>query len=96
MAIAFIRFNRRRRSWSAAFSVSASKAGRDFAAVTGQGLDGAPVRFEGDGLLAKCLQHETDHTDGIVFGDRLSARSMKRLRKQHEAAVADFPDGWPT
>ncbi len=36
----------------------------DFAAVEGQGLDGQPVRFEGDGLLAKCLQHETDHTLG--------------------------------
>ena len=68
----------------------------DFAAVTGQGLDGQPVRFEGDGLLAKCLQHETDHTAGIVFGDRVSARSMKRLRKQHEAAAADYPDDWPT
>lgn len=68
----------------------------DFAVVTGVGLDGAPVRFEGDGLLAKCLQHETDHTAGIVFGDRVSARAMKKLRKQHDAAVADYPDGWPT
>ena len=68
----------------------------DFAAVTGLGLDGQPVRFEGDGLLAKCLQHETDHTAGIVFGDRLSARSMKKLRKQHDAAVDEYPAEWPT
>ena len=68
----------------------------DWAAVEGQGLDGEPVRFEGDGLLAKCLQHETDHTVGIVFGDRLSAKAMKKLRKQHDAAVADYPDDWPT
>ncbi|KRB73922.1 peptide deformylase [Nocardioides sp. Root190] len=68
----------------------------DFAAVIGVGLDGQPVRFEGDGLLAKCLQHEADHTDGTVFGDRLSARMMKKLRKQHDAAVLDFPEGWPT
>ncbi|MDO9495996.1 MAG: peptide deformylase, partial [Nocardioides sp.] len=41
------------------------------ATVTGTGLDGAPVTFSGDGLLARCLQHETDHTLGTVFGDRL-------------------------
>ena len=53
----------------------------DYAVVEGQGLDGQPVRFEGDGLLAKCLQHETDHTLGTVFGDRISAKAMKKLRK---------------
>ncbi|HVK30409.1 MAG TPA: peptide deformylase [Nocardioides sp.] len=68
----------------------------DYAVVEGVGLDGQPVRFEGDGLLAKCLQHETDHTTGTVFGDRLSARAMKKLRKQHDAAVEDYPAEWPT
>ena len=43
----------------------------DFATVTGTGLDGSPVEFTGDGMLARCLQHETDHTLGTVFGDRL-------------------------
>ena len=47
------------------------RATRLRARVTGTGLDGAPVTFEGDGLLARCLQHETDHTLGTVFGDRL-------------------------
>ncbi len=68
----------------------------DFATVTGVGLDGEPVRFEGDGLLAKCLQHETDHTLGTVFGDRVSARAMKKLRKQHDAAADEYPPEWPT
>ncbi len=36
----------------------------DVASVTGTGLDGEPVGFSGDGLLARCLQHETDHTHG--------------------------------
>ena len=67
----------------------------DFAVVEGQGLDGEPVRFEGDGLLAKCLQHETDHTVGTVFGDRISAKAFKKLRKQHEAAAEDYPADWP-
>lgn len=68
----------------------------DFAVVEGQGLDGEPVRFEGDGLLAKCLQHETDHTLGTVFGDRISAKAMKKLRKQHDAAAEEFSPDWPT
>ena len=47
-----------------------------------QGLDGAARRIEADGLLARCLQHEQDHLDGILFVDHLSA--LKRgiiLRK---------------
>jgi peptide deformylase len=67
----------------------------DYAEVEGQGLDGEPVRYAGDGLLARCLQHETDHCQGRVFGDRLNRRAMKRLTKQHDEAVADFPPGWP-
>lgn len=67
----------------------------DRARVTGQGLDGEPVEFSGTGLLARCLQHETDHTLGMVFGDRLSTRLRKKLRKQMEAEAADYPEGWP-
>src|SRR6266540_3363810 len=39
----------------------------DWAKVTGVDHTGAPVTFEGSGLVARCLQHETDHTQGIVF-----------------------------
>jgi peptide deformylase len=67
----------------------------DRAEVVGQGLDGSPVRFVGTGLLARCLQHETDHCLGTVFGDRLSRRAYKKLEKQHDAAVEDYPPGWP-
>ncbi|WP_439939706.1 peptide deformylase [Nocardia sp. N13] len=67
----------------------------DWARVDGFGLDGEPVTFEGDGLLARCLQHETDHTLGTVFGDRLSAKSRKRLTKKHDAAAEDYPPTWP-
>ena len=41
--------------------------------------------------LARCLQHETDHTLGTVFGDRLSAKSRKKLGKKHDAAAEDYP-----
>jgi peptide deformylase len=67
----------------------------DWARVTGQGVDGAEVSYEGDGLLARCLQHETDHIDGTVFGDRISDRARKKLRKAMEAAAGDYPLDWP-
>jgi peptide deformylase len=67
----------------------------DWARVEGQGLDGEPVSFEGDGLLARCLQHETDHTVGTVFGDRLSTRARKKLAKQHDRAADEYPETWP-
>ena len=67
----------------------------DRARVTGQDLDGDAVEVEGTGMLARCLQHETDHTNGVVFGDRLSDRSRKKLRKQMEAEAEDFPASWP-
>ncbi|CUR57652.1 Peptide deformylase [metagenome] len=67
----------------------------DVARVDGQGLDGQPVTFSGDGLLARCLQHETDHLMGTVFGDRISAKSRKKLQKAHDKAADEFPEGWP-
>jgi peptide deformylase len=67
----------------------------DYARVHGQDLDGNDITYEGDGLLARCLQHETDHIRGMVFGDRLSTRLRKRLRKQMEKEAPDYPIDWP-
>lgn len=67
----------------------------DWASVTGTGLDGEPVTFAGDGVLARCLQHETDHTLGTVFGDRLSTKARKKLQKQHEQVAEEYPPSWP-
>ncbi|MCW2762517.1 MAG: def 2 [Marmoricola sp.] len=67
----------------------------DRARVVGQGPDGEAVSYEGDGLLARCLQHETDHTYGTVFGDRLNNRARKKLRKEMEDAAEDYPADWP-
>ncbi len=41
------------------------------ATVTGLDVHGCPVTVAGTGLLARCLQHEIDHLDGIVYLDRL-------------------------
>lgn len=67
----------------------------DVATVRGTGLDGEPVEFSGTGLLARCLQHETDHTRGVVFGDRLSTKARKKLQKQHDKAAEEYPVDWP-
>jgi peptide deformylase len=67
----------------------------DTATVSGLGLQGEPVTFSGAGLLARCLQHETDHTRGTVFGDRLPTKARKRLQKEHDKCAEDFPRGWP-
>jgi peptide deformylase len=67
----------------------------DHATVDGTGLDGAAVTFSGDGMLARCLQHETDHTLGTVFADRLSTRWRKKLQKNHERVADNYPDEWP-
>lgn len=67
----------------------------DRAHVRGVDEHGEPVEFTGTGLLARCLQHETDHLFGTVFGDRLSARSRKQLFKQHDELADHFPLDWP-
>ena len=42
-----------------------------YVAATGFDLHGEPVRVEGSHLLARAVQHEVDHLDGVVFVDRL-------------------------
>ncbi|MBX6362704.1 MAG: peptide deformylase [Gemmatimonadetes bacterium] len=53
--------------------------------------DGAPLRIEADGELARCLQHEIDHLDGILYIDHLSPLKRKmllaRYRKQQTRTV---------
>ena len=67
----------------------------DHAVCRGQDADGNPVEVSGSGLLARCLQHETDHLNGTVFGDRLSGRVRKKLYALHEDSADLYPDDWP-
>lgn len=66
-----------------------------WARVEGFDEHGSPVAYEGDGLLARCLQHESDHLDGRVFADRLPARARKRLHRLHESVADHYPADWP-
>ena len=53
----------------------------------GMNMHGDPVVIEGSDLLARCVQHETDHLDGIMFIDRLdpeARREAMRLVRESE------------
>jgi peptide deformylase len=43
----------------------------------GWNMHGEPVVVEGSELLARCVQHETDHLDGVLFIDRLDREQRK-------------------
>ena len=56
---------------------------RAFRAVAkGFNMHGEPIIVEGTELLARCLQHENDHLDGILFIDRLLKSDRKRAMKE--------------
>ncbi len=48
-----------------------------YARVEGTDLDGKPVIVEGEELMARALQHETDHLEGMIYIDRLD-RATRR------------------
>ncbi|WP_291416984.1 peptide deformylase [Actinophytocola sp.] len=52
-----------------------------WAKVTGQDLDGASIEVEGTGYFARCLQHETDHLDGLLYLNRLVGRYAKEAKR---------------
>ena len=47
--------------------------------VQAQLLDGREIRFEASGLLARALQHEVDHLQGVLFTDRMNFRHQGRV-----------------
>jgi peptide deformylase len=50
--------------------------------VRGFDVEGEPIEVAAEGLLARALQHEIDHLDGILFIDRLSAFKRRALLKK--------------
>ncbi len=62
----------------------------DWARVSGQDLDGRPTQITGRGFLARCLQHETDHLEGVLYLDRLVGRHRRaahRALREHRWGV---------
>jgi peptide deformylase len=64
--------------------------------ATGFNEYGDPVRLVGNGLMARCCQHETDHLDGVLFLDRLDAKGRKEAMRQIREASWYNADQPPT
>jgi peptide deformylase len=45
---------------------------------------GRPFSLDADDILARIIQHETDHLNGVLFIDRLEAKKRERLVKQYQ------------
>jgi peptide deformylase len=57
------------------------------ATVRGSDVEGRPLELSSEGLLARIFQHETDHTDGVLYIDRLppeGRREVMRMLREHE------------
>lgn len=60
--------------------------------VRATNLEGEEVRFKADGFLARVIQHEIDHTNGIVFIDHIkeSEKAFYRLDERGELEPLDY------
>ena len=65
-----------------------------FAVVRAENLEGETIEIETSGLLARAIQHELDHLNGILFIDRMSSAAkaslssqLKRLQKETRRGV---------
>ena len=57
--------------------------------VSGQDASGSPLKIEASGLLARILQHEIDHLDGVLILDRTNRESRKAaMREMRERLLA--------
>jgi peptide deformylase len=61
------------------------------AVVEGFDVHGEPLRLEGEGLMARCLQHEVDHLDGRVFLDRLKGEPRKQAFRMLRERTTALP-----
>lgn len=67
----------------------------DHAICRGQDQYGHDIELTGTGQLARCFQHETDHLEGTVFGDRLSTRRRRGLYESHRQHGGSYGSDWP-
>ncbi len=57
--------------------------------VTALNEKGKPVQFRCGGLLARAVQHETDHLHGILFIDRMDKKTKEELRPELDHLQAE-------
>jgi peptide deformylase len=53
-------------------------------------MAGEEFSFEAEGLLARVIQHENDHLDGVLFTDHLSPTALMAVRDELEEFEADW------
>ncbi len=58
--------------------------------VNAYSIDGKEINQTFDGFLAKILQHETDHLDGVLFIDRLGDGVLKSVENELNNLETDF------
>ena len=58
--------------------------------ISAYDITGNPIEAEVDGFLARVLQHENDHLDGLMFFDRMSEGAKKELEDQLDVFETDF------
>ena len=66
-----------------------------FAVCHGYNQFGEPIKVAGTGTLARCLQHETDHINGIVMEDHLTPAERRDIHRQHKKIAKRYPRTWP-
>lgn len=54
----------------------------DRVVLRAQLLDGSEIEYECGGLLGRCVQHELDHLDGVLFPDRVAPDELEKVREQ--------------
>jgi peptide deformylase len=54
----------------------------DVVDVKAVSLEGKPIKFRCGGLLARVIQHETDHLNGILFIDRMDKKTKEEIRPE--------------
>jgi peptide deformylase len=54
------------------------------ATVRGVDQHGAPIEVHGTGYFARCLQHETDHLNGVLYIDHLPRNRRRRVLREME------------
>jgi peptide deformylase len=57
--------------------------------VKGLDLNNRPIRIKAHGIIARVVQHEIDHLDGILYVDRIADRSKLRYVTEEEEAEAE-------
>ncbi len=60
-----------------------------FVSVRAMGLQGQPLVFRSGGLLAKAIQHEVDHLNGILYIDRMTREEKALIRTELEVLMAE-------